>query len=246
MTEMNPDTGLASLAQRLNTLDASLTQAVRRSRSRNVGVLVVMVLSIVFFCFYLGYAYHRYANEVNPDLVASSMEASLMDSAPSARLQLEANLKSNAPQYVNKAMDQLEDMSDRYASSLQSNAEAAMDKSMPELSDELYKSLKTTLDQAKQSPMSGTDDQKFQATLASLGQVYADETLKLVDQAHKDYSSQAVDFTDYLQRLGKNEDLDERDQMHRELFRNVMLLIRERSSGAAGSQLDTSTIAPGK
>ena len=77
--------------------------------------------------------------------------------------------------------------------------------------------------------------------------MYADETLKLVDQAHNDYASEAASFTEYLERLGKNQDLDPRDQMHRDLFRNVLMLIRERASSPAGSQLETGNLAaPGK
>ena len=247
MSQMNPDPVLSVVAQRLDALDATLSQAVRRTRSRNISVAVVMVLSILFFCIYLGYAYKRYAYEVNPDLVATSMQSQFEDSLPSARVQLETSLKQNAPQYVNQAMDQLQELADQKASTLQEQATAAMNKEMPTVSDELYQSLKTTLDQAQQSPASGTDEQKFQATLAALGQVYADETLKLVDQAHNDYSADAVSFTGYLERLGKNQDLDERDQMHRDLFRNVMMLIRERASSPAGSQLETTNLtAPGK
>ena len=146
MTQINPESNLSGLASRLNVVDASLTDAVRRSRSRNVGVTVVMLLSILFFVFYLGYAYHRYANEVTPDLVASSMQESLQNSLPAARMQLEANLKANAPQYVGKAMDQMQTMSDQYAAKLQDGASAAMDKEMPQVGDELYQSLKSQLD----------------------------------------------------------------------------------------------------
>jgi len=245
MTQQNFEPSLSSVARQLDILDATLTLSARRSRSRNFWLLVLSVLTIIFLVFYLGYAYDRYGGDVTPDLVAANAEIMFENQLPNAREQLETNLKANAPDYVNKMVDQLKTMPAKYADQLNQEASDRIDKAMPEVGDSLYSSMKAELENARQKPGGGTDEQRFQATLTAVGQVYSDETLKLVNQAHATYATEAVDFTNYLEVLANNQALDHREQLHREMFRDMLLLMRERAKDSGkDDQMNVNMLQP--
>lgn len=246
MTQANSPT-LETVAQRLERIDQTLAGYASHSRRRNAMMAVLSLLVIIGSFFYLGYAYSRYGNEVTPDLVAINAQNVFQGQLPGAREQLETNLKNNAPQYVDKMIDQLQTLPRTYAEQLNQQTAVAMDSAMPQVSEELYAAMKNALNEAKEKKADGTDEQRFQATLAAMGQVYADETVKFVDQAHNTYADQSVEFTTYLNHLASDANLDRREQLHKEMFQNILLLMHEKAKDSGNPDaLKLGALAPDK
>jgi hypothetical protein len=234
---MSDTPDLAAVVQELAAARAELASTVHLIRHRQAVFAALSVVTIVFLVFYLGYAYHRFGGEVTPDLVAYQIQAGIVDALPDTRLQLEKNLKEDAPRQVQDAFDQLQSLPGKYTDQLQRAATDRIDAAMPGVQEQIYQSMRVALDQAtKQTAAAGgdkpgTDDEaRLEATLKAVSDVYATETLKFVDQQHATYAADALAFTDYLDRLATAPMLDHRDQLHRDMFRTVFALVNDRAA----------------
>ena len=230
---------LAAVLQELVATRTALAGTVRTIRHRQLTFAVISVLTLVFLVFYLGYAYHRFGGDVTPDLVASQIQQGLQDTLPDTRLQLEQNLKEDAPNQVNTIFDQVQTLPAKYTGQLRAAATDRMTAAMPGVQDQIYQSMRVALDQAtKQTAAagapkgSGNDEARLQATLKAVSDVYADETMRFVNQLHATYAADALSFTDYLDRLATAPVLDHRDQLHRDMFRTVFALVRDRAANS--------------
>ena len=230
---MSDVTDPAVLRQLIDTRTA-LAATVTKMRRRNAVSAVLSVLSLVAVVIYLGYAAYRYGGEVTPELVAANVQASLQAQMPQARATLEQNLRGDAPQLVNNAFDQVQAMPATYADNLHRQATAKMDAAMPAVQDQMYQSLKQALDQSR-GPLAvagSKDEDELKSTLSAVADVYATQTMRFVEQEHGTYAADAAQFTDYLDRLATSPNLDHRDQLHRDMFRTVFALVRERAAAA--------------
>lgn len=252
MTNVNPippaqPGDLNTLSRKVASLDAEMQRHLRSTRSRNHSVTFFSVITIVAVVIYLVYAYYRFGNEVTPDLVAYNLQGQFQQMLPDARQQLQENLKSNAPHYVDDALNQLQNVPMQFADRLHDEASAALDKDMTSVQDELYQAMKSALDNAaKQNPSGGaaTDQQRMQSALDAVATTYGTETTRLVDQVHRDYAADATSFIDYLDHLAGNQGLDHRDQLYRRMFRTMFMLVRERANGPAGAQMNSTLDQP--
>ena len=236
---MPEPTDPAAVLREMTAARDALADAVKQIRRRHRGVVFMSVLSVGFFIVYLGYAYVRYGNEVTPDLVAGNLQSALQDQMPATRDQLETNLRANAPKLVEQEFAQLQALPASFATKLQAQATDRMDKAMPAVQDAMYTSMKGALDQAVQQSAKaggkGSDEDRLKATLAAVADVYATETLHFVDQEHATYTADALQFTDYMDRLATSPHLDRRDQLHRDMFQTIFALIRDKAGVATES-----------
>lgn len=243
-----PQDDLALLSRKLTALELELRRSVDRTRRRNHAIAFFGIITVLATAVYVGYAYYRFGNEVTPELVAANVQTQLQDSLPQVRQQIQENLKSHAPQYVNNVLDQLQSVASQRADDLHQDAQTKLDAEMPQVQQGLYQSLKDTLDQTQKNAASvpgSNDEQRFQAMLDLLGQTYGSQTIKLVNQVHNDYASQAIEFVDYLNHLAENQNLDHRDQLYRKMFRTVFMLVRahQKDSGKP-EELNTTMFQP--
>ena len=240
------DTDLSLVLNELSATRIEMTKAVKKIRQKNVMFAVLSVISIVLCAFYLTHAYLRFGGEVTPDLVAANVQTEFMSSLPKARTDLEKNLKDNAPKFVNNAFDQLQQMPMEKAAGLQADASAKIDEAVPQVQEQMYQSMKNALDQAnKAAPVAAnaTDETKMIAALAAVSDVYSVETTKFINQVHNTYTAEAFQFTDYLAMLGRNQNLDKKDTLYREMFRDAFALVRDHSMNPTpGSPVDLTTL----
>lgn len=227
-----PDPTPAVVLNELTATRVELSRTVDRMRQRNRNFALLAILSVVILVGYLGYAAYRFGGEVTPDLLAVNLQSKFQQSLPQARSTLEKHLAEKAPKFVADAFGQLESVPNRFADQLHDQAKAKMDEAMPGVQDQMYASMKQALDKSTGHIAAAGDDKakddeaRLQSALASVGEVYATETLKFVDEQHAAYARQANEFTDYLDRLASSDKLDHRDQLHRDMFRSVFALVR--------------------
>ena len=237
------DSTLAAVVADLNATRASMDKTVQQMRQRNLLSAIVSILSVIILAGYLGYAYFRYANEVTPDLVAANAASQFQAQLPAARVQLQENLRANAPKNVADAFAKLKALPDTFADQLQRQATEKMDATMPQVRDQMYTAMKGALDKSVAATAAGggpgakDDEARLKATLSAVAEVYATDTIKFVEAQHATYASDALQFTDYMDRLATSPNLDKRDRLHRDMFQAAFALIRERAN-------DTTTPAP--
>ncbi len=217
---------LSSIARKLDELHEAISDAVKRAQKRNESFVRLTVCICIFLVGYLGYAYHRFGGEVTPALVASNAQASFETYIPQASRELEDQLKSNAPRFVNGTFDEVKTLPSQLSDELNKQSAEKIDSAMPAVEDQLSHALEASLGTSEKN-QTGSDKERFQGTLTALGNVYGTDTIKFVNDAHRTYASQAVEFINYLDRLASDQKLDRRDQLHRDMFLTIFTLVRE-------------------
>jgi hypothetical protein len=223
-----------SNASELQALRNDIDHAISSSRRKNAISLILCVVSVGLIAYWLYYAHTKFA-AVDPNFAADYAQSQLTDYMPQAGTDLEASLKSYAPQFISQVESRLQVLPDRFADELKTRTQSQLDAAAPQIQDELYKSLKAGLDQAKANVKPGAkgadDSARFQSMLDALADTYRDESIKLVDQVHSKYTANGSDIVAYIQVLANNKNLDRREQLHRDMLQNFLVIAKQRAGG---------------
>ena len=101
------------------------------------------------------------------------------------------------------------------------------------MEDELYKSMKTALAQAKDNPKGQDDAARFKALLDTLADAYRDESIKLIERVRATHAKHGSDILAYIKLLGENKNLDRRQQLHRDMLQQFFVIARQQAPDAA-------------
>jgi hypothetical protein len=215
----------------IQALEADIDQAIRATRRRNT---ISLVLSLVAVCLIAGWLYnaHRKFVAVDPDFAANYAQARFTEYLPQAGTDLEASLIANAPQVIGHVEARVHALPDRFADELNARTRAELRTASPQIEDELYKSMKTALDQAKASPKGADDAARFRALLDALADAYRDESIKLLEQIRATHVRHGSDILAYIKLLGENKNLDRRQQLHRDMLQQFFVIARDQAPGA--------------
>lgn len=228
---------LQAAAKKLEQLDIKMNEAVQSTRRKNILGLVASIILIVLVGGYLIYAYREFSG-VNPDLAAQVTQSHFESYLPGAGNELERKLIESAPAVITEGEKRLLQLPDQLAANIQTQVEKKLDDEMPQMEKDVYAALKASLDQQLSAPRTaGEDDEKrFKTLLDNL----AAQTPQRVDQIHEKYASQGDEIINALEVLADNQNLDEEQKLHREMFRTFLILARQYQKKASqGTDLTT-------
>jgi len=234
---------LAPVSQKLAELEVAIKIELARTRKRRGSMLALCAAGTLFLAGYLGYAYQRFGAEVTPDLVATNAQAVFEQNLPAIKDQLAGSLKDNAPQFVSMAFSSASQLPAQFADQLNSQTEEQLNAVTPRIEDELTDSLQTAIRQSAQTG-TGSDEQRFQATLTALAAVYGNETIKFVDQTHATYANQATSFIGQFDKLASNSHLSPQEQLHRDMITSVLALVKSYQDEPTSQNLTTTIFEP--
>jgi len=215
-------------ATELRTLDDEIDHAVRAAHRANAVGLFLFVASLLMVGFWLYYAYRQFS-AVDPKFAAGYAQSRLVDYLPQAGTDLQATLIANAPQFIAQAEARVQALPDRFADELNSRTRAELRQASPQMEDELYKSMRTALDQSKDSAKGPDDAARFKSLLDALADAYRDESVKLVDQVRATHAKNGSDVVEYIKLLGENKNLDRRQQLHRDMLQQFFIVAQKQA-----------------
>src|SRR5688500_18508663 len=120
-------------------------------------VIVLAIISVCAIGFWLNYAHNKFA-EVDPQFVATAGDGKVRESLPELEPKIKQQLVDYAPQLMKTGEEYLNKMPDKFADEMISRTKTEMDKVVPQITDEIYKSMKVALDQAKSARPAGMTD----------------------------------------------------------------------------------------
>ena len=217
-------------ASEIQALENDIDQAIRATRRRNTISLVLSLIGVLLIAYWL-YSAHRQFAAVDPEFAADYAQARLTEYLPQAGSDLEATLVANAPQMIGHVEARIQALPDRFADELNTRARTELEKARPQMEEDLFKSMKTALDQAKGAPKGQDDAARFKALLDTLADAYRDESVKLVEQVRAVHAKHGSDILAYIKLLGENKNLDRRQQLHRQMLQQFFVIAREQAPG---------------
>jgi hypothetical protein len=218
----------AAAANDLRTLETEIDHAVRSTHRANVIGLFLFVAAILLVGFWLYYAYRQFA-AVDPKFAAGYAQARLTDYLPQAGTDLQASLIDNAPRFIAQVESRVQALPDRFADELNSRTRAELRQAEPQMTDEIYKSMRTALEQSKDSAKGPDDAARFKSLLDALADAYREESVKLVDQVRATHAKNGSDVVEYIKLLGENKNLDRRQQLHRDMLQQFFIVAQKQA-----------------
>jgi hypothetical protein len=218
----------AAAANDLRTLETEIDHAARATHRANVIGLFLFVASILLVGFWLYYAYRQFA-AVDPKFAAGYAQARLTDYLPQAGTDLQASLIDNAPRFIAQVESRVQALPDRFADELNSRTRAELRQASPQMEDEIYKSMRTALEQSKDSAKGPDDAARFKSLLDALADAYREESVKLVDQVRATHAKNGSDVVEYIKLLGENKNLDRRQQLHRDMLQQFFIVAQKQA-----------------
>lgn len=230
-------------AQRLQQIQNEVAQwNASAKRRRTIGTIVLIIL-VVGTAAYLGFAYARFS-DVRPAEVIALAEDQLQPVLNVSEEDLSKQFQSAAPSVIAKVESSVLEMPAMIERRFYEHLDTQMDAQLPELEQQLSanfkESLKTAREHAIASGRNVDDPKKVQALMSEIAVLLRQEMQKVVENFHNDYASQASDLTHYLTLLAEGQNLDQRQQIQRDVLIHFFALM-DKYQQADG----TPALAPG-
>jgi hypothetical protein len=195
---------------------------------------VLAIFSVCAIGFWLNYAHNRFV-EVDPQFVATVGIGKVKESIPELEPKIKQQLVDAAPKLMETGEKYLTEMPDKFADQMIERTKAEMDKALPQLEDELVKSLKDALNQIKADRPSGMADGDFAKLVADqLAAKYATESMELIDELKTKYTGPSSDVMAHLERLADNKGLTKRESLERQALVTFLTIASRAKTAAAG------------
>lgn len=216
------------------TLNEDLDKALAKTKMSTTLVIVLAIFSVCAIGFWLNYAHNKFA-EVDPQFVARVGVGKVKESLPELEPKIKQQLIDYAPQLMKTGEEYLNQMPDKFADQIVDRTKAEMDKVVPQITDEIYKSLKTALDQAKTARPSGMSDDDYAKFIGEqLASKYAEESIKLIDEMKTKYAGPSGDVLAHLERLANNKGLTKRESLERQALVTFLTIASRAKTADAG------------
>lgn len=201
-------------------LDAAITSAKRKN-------LTSFVLSLVIVGG-LGYwLFGAYKQITSFDATTAVQFASgeLQAALPEAGRTIEQQLIAAGPDVATRLENRLMKLPDQFADDLIKYTDEELTRLTPQVEEDLYQALKSALAQAQLNlPPGTTDEQRFTALIDTLADVYATRSAALVTDVRTKYSTSSADLYTYLDFIATGQQLDRRQQFHRDMIETFLAL----------------------
>lgn len=218
---MSQDATLQPVAAKLADLDARMSQAASASARRNTINLVLSILLAVGVAIYLWYGYSKVKNELTATAIAEASRGYVQNYLNENSQAMAEQLAGTAPQVIARLETQVRDIPPQLSTHLRDRTRTELAKHMPELEQELERSIRTGLAQAEgeMAKMPGkTDEEKLSALLETLAQVYGDQCVQAIDEFRQKYRDGAKDILGHLDMLADGKSLDHEQQLQRDVL----------------------------
>jgi len=226
MSEPSNNTDLTSLNSKLQGLEATVQETVRRIRRRNMINMAIMAVLLVFTAIYLGVAYSQFST-IDPELAATYARAQIEQRLPEVSRDLRQQLKDAAPGIIATGEARLRQVPAIATREVRDQAIAALDQHLPAIEEQVINLLREEVRKALNAHKKETNaDKRFQLIMADLEKV----TAQHIDLAHTRYLDQSREIMDYLEFLAENHNLDNRQQLQREMLRSFFLLVHDKAN----------------
>lgn len=213
-----------NLEKQVQDLHAALDGFVADAQRRKNVSLVVMLVVIVAMGIYFSIAYKMIA-QFDAETVATLAEGEVELRLAGSTREIADRLKEYAPTAIGQVESLVLQVPDAVADELIATVGQIITERAPELEETLIAHLEAGLEEAhaklskdgKQVP-----EEEFKQALDAMAEQYGKELRRVADQLHRMYADNSKEMLDYLNQLGANQNLTERQQRHRKLI--VLLL----------------------
>jgi hypothetical protein len=225
---------MAKDTNQLNTLAAEMDAALRSARTGLTLVILLAIASSGICGGYLIYAHNKFTETATPENGVNVAVAYVQRALPEYGPKLAQAARDAAPKVLDSVEAQLEAIPARLSKELQDRSTAEVSKLMPQAEEEMYKSLKAALAEAKANRPSGASDDAYAtAVIDHLATTYGDESLKLLGDVQAKYGETSGDLIKYLQRLADDKGLTRKESLQRQAL-VTFLTIASRTQKSQG------------
>lgn len=218
----------------LSQFSGELDKALGRARTGAIAMLVLSVGSLGLIGFWLNKAHEQFTTTLTPEYGANYAVAEVQKVVPTYVPELRQRLIEHAPALLDRAEARLNQIPDEFADSLIKQTGDELEKLMPQVETELHKSLSLALSKARDARGPGVSDEAhIKAIIDDLGDTYAAESIKLIDDLRARYTKRGADVLAYLDYLAENKGLDRKESLQRQaLVTFLTIASRAKSTGA--------------
>lgn len=207
-------------------LSSEMDRALAGAKTGAILTILLTVISTGLVGFYLKYAHDEFVNKYGtPEFAMDQLVATAQTQLKEYTPDLKKQVLNFAPQALDFAEQRLTEIPDEFADRLMSQTRQELDKLMPRVEEELYKSLKTGLDQARAERGASVSDEAYlKQTIEALGLTYENESVKLIDDLRSRYTKGGADILAYLDFLAENKGLDHKQSLQRQALTTFLTI----------------------
>ncbi|NJL30382.1 MAG: hypothetical protein HC898_01430 [Phycisphaerales bacterium] len=217
--------------QRLAALEAQLETTLASTRRKALTLRIVTVLAVGMMGFYFIYA-HQQISQFDTETAADVLQANISEALPQASEHISASLKDKAPQVMEDAQARLLAVPHELVGvQLKGFLMHNLGEQILKVEDEVYQTIKVQLDGIKADHVSNRPQPLSEAETAALLdqvlRVYGSEASLVIDKVYNDYANVADELIAYMHKLGRNESLSRREEIHRDLLQTFLALMEQ-------------------
>lgn len=219
-------------------LDAAITSAKRK----NVTSFILSLVIVGGLGYWLFGAYKQITS-FDAATAVQFASGELQAALPEAGRTIEQQLIAAGPTVATQLENRLMKLPDQFADDLVKYTDEELARITPQVEEDLYQALKSALAHAQLNsqlnlPPGTTDEQKFTALIDVLADVYAARSAALVTEVRTKYATSSADLYTYLDFIATGQQLDRRQQFHRDMIETFLALAatyKQRADASAPS-----------
>lgn len=225
---------MANDSQQLNELSKDMDRALSGARTGGILVILLSIVSISIIGYWLNYAHQKFIG-ITPEFAVNYGVSQIQTAIPTLTPRLTQQAIDAAPKIFDDAEARLNQIPDQFSDMLMTRTSEELDKLLPQLEEELYKSLKAALAKAEAERAPGVNDEaQIKGLIQALADTYAEESVKLVTELRQRYTKTGGDVLAYLEFLATNKGLDREQELQRQAL-VTFLTIASRAKANQGS-----------
>lgn len=218
----------------LDALAADMDKALRSARTGMTLTIILALASSALIGFWLVKANGQFLESATPETGIRYAASTIRESVPQYKDQLVKYATDSAPEVLNKLEAQVNEIPDQLADQLGKRTTDEISKIMPDAEKKMTDVLRAALKEQEEKRDKNITDEVFaKAVVDVLATTYGDESLKLLDDTHAQYSSTSKDLITYLQRLADDKGLTKQEQLQRQAL-VTFLTIAHRTQKSQG------------
>jgi exonuclease VII large subunit len=207
-------------------LSSEMDRSLAGARTGAILTLVLTVVSLGLMGFWLKYAHDEFVGKYGtPEFAMDQLVVTASTQLKEYTPELKKQVLDYAPTALDYAEQRLQEIPDRFADDLMSRTKQELDTLTPKLEEELYKSLKTALADARAQRKPNVSDETYiKQTVDALANTYEGESIKLIDDLRGKYTKGGADVLAYLEFLADNKGLDHKQSLQRQALTTFLTI----------------------